>query len=56
MTSHGLADAAESLIVYAWLHNLVTLEETVALMQKYKDAVEGLSKLLVTIKSRITFL
>jgi hypothetical protein len=55
MTSHSLADAAEALIVYAWLSRCITLEESVSILAKADDAVEGLSKLLVLIRKRITF-
>ena len=55
MTKHMLADAAEALIVYGWLHNCITLQESVAILGKSQDLVEGLSKLLVTVKNRITF-
>lgn len=53
MTSHTLADAAEALIVYAWLEDLITLGETVAVIKKNDDPVEGLSQLLERIKGRI---
>jgi hypothetical protein len=55
MTRHLLADASEALIVYAWLHNFVTLEESVAILEKTDDPIEGFSQLLTTIKNRITF-
>ncbi len=55
ITRHMLADAAEALIVYAWLHNYTTLEESVEMLEKAKDLAEGLSRLLVTIKDRIKF-
>lgn len=55
VTSHMLADAAEALIVYAWLQRHTTLEECVALLCKSKDAVEGFTELLSTIKNRIKF-
>lgn len=55
MTRHMLADAAESLVVYAWLHNYVTLEECVAMLEKTDDPVEGFSRLLATIKNRAKF-
>lgn len=55
MTRHMLADAAEALIVYAWLHNYITLEENVAMLEKTDDPVEGFSQLLTTIKGRIRF-
>jgi hypothetical protein len=55
MTGHALADAAEALIVYAWLNRCITLEETVSILAKAEDAVESLSNLLVLIRRRITF-
>jgi hypothetical protein len=55
MTRHTLADAAESLLAYAWLNNYVTIEESVAMLSKTDDAVEGFAKLLAKIKSRIKF-
>lgn len=55
MTRHMLADAAEALIIYAWLHNYITFEESVEILEKAEDSVEGFSELLVTIKGRIKF-
>jgi hypothetical protein len=53
MTRHKLADAAEALIVYAWLHNYLTLAETVTTLQKTDDPTEGFSQLLTTIKKKV---
>ncbi|MGB9675692.1 MAG: ribonuclease III family protein [Candidatus Bathyarchaeales archaeon] len=55
MERHLLADAAEALIVYAWLNNFVTLEEGVSILEKFDDAVEGFSHLLREIKNKIRF-
>jgi len=55
MTRHKLADAAEALIVYAWLHNYVTLEESIATLEKAEDAMDGFGQLLTTIKKRVRF-
>ena len=55
MTRHSLADAAEALMVYAWLHNYLTLEESVATLEKTDDPVDGFSQLLMTIKNRVKF-
>jgi len=55
MTRHSLADAAEAVIAYAWLNGYVTLDESVMIMKKGKDAVEGISALLETVKKRVTF-
>lgn len=54
-TRHSLADAAEALIVYAWLHGCVTLEETVAILERSDDLAEGLTQLLQTITRRVKF-
>ncbi len=55
MTRHMLADAAEALIVYAWLHDYITLNESVVILEKANDPREGFSQLLTTIKDRIKF-
>ena len=55
MSRHALADAAEALIVYAWLNGCITLDESVTIISKSKDAVEGASELLATAKRRVTF-
>jgi hypothetical protein len=55
MTRHTLADAAESLLAYAWLNNYVTIEESVAMLSKTDDSAEGFAKLLAKIKSRVRF-
>lgn len=53
MTRHMLADAAEALIVYAWLQNYITLEEIVVTLAKTHNLVEGLSLLLATIRTSV---
>jgi hypothetical protein len=53
VTRHVLADAAEALIVYAWLRNCITLEESVALLEKNEDLAEGIRELLEKIIHRI---
>jgi len=55
MSRHALADAAEALIVYAWLNGCLTLDESVTIMRKSEDAAEGISALLATVKKRVTF-
>jgi hypothetical protein len=55
MSRHALGDAAEALILYAWLNGYLTLDESVALIGTGEDAVEGASMLLATAKKRITF-
>lgn len=55
MTRHTLADAAEALLLYAWLRNSITLEESVLAMEKNPGAVKGLRQLLAAVKERLTF-
>jgi hypothetical protein len=55
MTSHLLADAAEALIVYAWLCNYITLEESVITLEENADLVDALTQLLKRIKERVKF-
>lgn len=55
MSRHSLADAGEALIVYAWLNGNLTLDESVAIVQKNEDPVEGARLLLETAKKRVTF-
>jgi hypothetical protein len=50
---HMLADAAEALIVYGWLRDCITLEESVTLLEKNEDLAEGLRELLEKIIHRI---
>jgi hypothetical protein len=51
MTRHMMADAAEALIVYAWLNSRITLEETTTILEKTDDPIEGFSQLLTKIKN-----
>ena len=53
MTNHDLADAAEALIVYAWLSNQVPLEETVATLQETDELRDGFVRLLKKAKDRV---
>jgi hypothetical protein len=53
--SHALADAAEALIVYAWLRGFITLNETVAILARADEQLEGFTQLLKTAKNRVKF-
>lgn len=53
MDSHALADAAEALLVYAWLQDAITLEESVATLERSDDAIEGLAQLLTAIRKKV---
>lgn len=63
LSSHELGDVAESLIVYCWLNNLVSLEEAVSTLsskidnknlitreKEWKDCVSAFTLLLLRIK------
>jgi hypothetical protein len=54
MSRHDLADAAEALMVYAWLNDRLTLNECVRALGKTDDPVEGFTCVLVTARERIT--
>jgi hypothetical protein len=50
---HKQADAAEALIVYAWLKGLISLEEGINILERDKDAVEGFYNLLILAKKKL---
>jgi hypothetical protein len=54
MSRHALADAAEALMVYAWLSDRLTLNECVRALGKTNDPVDGFTSILVAAKERIT--
>jgi len=55
MSTHSLADAPESLIVYAWLNDYIGLEESAEIVTTEKDPTCGQTKFLAVIRERITF-
>ena len=50
---HVLSDAAEALIVYAWLQNLFTLKESVEILAKPGNLEDRLAQLLLKAKDEI---
>jgi hypothetical protein len=50
---HVLSDAGEALIVYAWLHKLLTLDESVQTLIDNDSLQDGLEQLLRKAKERI---
>jgi hypothetical protein len=50
---HGLGDAAEALIVYAWLRGGITMEESVTTLLSSTDANEAFASLLLLAKERL---
>lgn len=53
MTSHKLADAAEALIIYTWLSNQITIQETVKTLAQSENQIEALTQLLKKAKQLI---
>jgi hypothetical protein len=50
---HKQADAAEALIVYAWVRGSMTMEEGLEILEQNEDSVEAFSRLLLTAKMRL---
>lgn len=50
---HKQADAAEALIVYAWILDLVTMKEGLKILENPEGSVEAFSNLLLTAKLKI---
>lgn len=53
INSHTQADAAEALIVYAWMRNIISISETVSILSEADTATEAFSCLLKVIAERI---
>jgi len=50
---HKQADAAEALIVYAWIRGSMTMEEGLEILEQNEDSVEAFSVLLLTAKMKL---
>lgn len=50
---HFQADAAEALLVYAWIKGFISLGESILILCKYGDKVEAFRVLLQTVKERL---
>lgn len=50
---HDLADAAEALMVYAWLEEVITLEDCVEVLSTCEDKLEAFTELLKTVKASL---
>jgi len=51
--NHKKADAAEALIVYAWIRGSMTMEEGLEILEQNGDEVEAFSLLLRTAKMKL---
>jgi len=52
---HRQADAAEALIIYAWMKGIISIEECVTILGKELETDEGFTTLLQTISYRVKF-
>lgn len=50
---HTQADAAEALIVYAWIQNIITMKESVNILEQHEDPVEAFCTLLLTTTKKL---
>ena len=50
---HKQADAAEALIVYTWIKDLISINESLEILRNNENEIEALTCLLVTAKSKI---
>ncbi len=50
---HSQADAAEALIVYAWIQNVMSIEEGVNLLGRHENVIEAFCSLLCTARRRL---
>ena len=50
---HTISDAAEAIVVYAWLHNLLTLEDSVQTIAEADMPENGLTQLILKAKEKI---
>ncbi len=50
---HALSDAAEALAVYAWLQNVISIEESVETLENADNLEDGLTELLMKAKEKI---
>jgi Ribonuclease III len=50
---HILSDAAEALLVYAWLNNFITLEQSIEVLEKTENLDDGLARLLLIAKEKV---
>ncbi|MEJ2271070.1 MAG: ribonuclease III family protein [Candidatus Bathyarchaeota archaeon] len=49
---HKQADAAEALIVYAWIKEQMNMEEGIEILEKNEDNIEAFSLLLLEAKTK----
>jgi hypothetical protein len=52
ITRHKQADAAEALIVYAWIHEHLNMEEGLEIFEENENNIEAFSVLLLSAKNK----
>jgi len=50
---HEQANAAEALIVYAWIRKVMTIEEGVNILEQAEDVAEAFRSLILTAKEKL---
>jgi len=50
---HTQADATEALVVYAWIQDIITLEEGVNILERHEDPVKAFCALLLSIIKKL---
>jgi hypothetical protein len=50
---HKQADAAEALIIYAWIRGSMNMEEGLKILEQKEDKIEAFSLLLLTAKRKL---
>ena len=53
MDRHDRADALEAMIVYAWMQDVVSIQEGVDLLVEHEDPIEAFCALIRTIRKRL---
>ncbi|KPV64576.1 MAG: hypothetical protein AOA66_0109 [Candidatus Bathyarchaeota archaeon BA2] len=51
---HKQADAAEALIVYAWVQDAMTIEEGVSILEQFEDMVEAFCSFLLAARRKLS--
>ena len=51
---HKQADAAEALIVYAWVQDAMTIEEGISILEQNEDMVEAFCSFLLAARRKIS--
>lgn len=51
---HEQADAVEALIVYAWIRDVMTIEEGVNILEQDRDVAEAFCALILTAKEKLS--